>query len=231
MVGTLYNAIAVGVGASAGLWLGKKISPDMQMRVFQALGLFTLGIGFDMTTGMDKPFAVFLALIVGVIVGQKLQIDQWIRRSTNRMSEGTGIGLIQSLLLFCAGAMTLVGCMQDGIQNDPTILFIKGTMDLVSSALLAATLGRGVLLAAPAVLLLQGSLTWAFTLWGAEWSAGLTADLTGLGGLLLIALGIDLLKIQSFALLNFVPAFAFVTLFRPIASWIETELPHLLLFS
>jgi uncharacterized membrane protein YqgA involved in biofilm formation len=120
--------------------------------------------------------------------------------------------------------------MQDGLQDDPTILFIKGTMDLVSSALLAATLGRGVLLAAPAVLILQGGLTGAFQLWGAAWPAEWIADLTGLGGLLLLALGIDLLKIQSFALLNFVPAFILLPLFRPVAIWIQVELPLLLAF-
>ena len=59
MVGTLYNAIAVGIGASAGLWLGKKISKELENHVFQALGLFTLGIGFSMSMEMDQPFAVF----------------------------------------------------------------------------------------------------------------------------------------------------------------------------
>jgi uncharacterized membrane protein YqgA involved in biofilm formation len=67
-------------------------------------------------------------------------------------------------------------------------------------------------------------------LWGAAWTPELTADLTGLGGLLLIALGIDLLKVRSFALLNFIPAFALIALFRPVAIWIQTELPVLLLF-
>ena len=230
MVGTLYNAIAIGIGASAGLLLGKKISKELQIQVFKALGLFTLGLGFSMSLEMNQPFAVFLALVFGIATGHKLQIDQHLRRLTDQLGQGAGNGLIQSVLLFCAGAMTLVGCMQDGLQDDPTILFIKGTMDLVSSALLAATLGRGVLLAAPAVLILQGGLTGAFQLWGAVWPAEWIADLTGLGGLLLLALGIDLLKIQSFALLNFVPAFILLPLFRPVAIWIQMELPLLLAF-
>jgi uncharacterized membrane protein YqgA involved in biofilm formation len=230
MVGTLYNAIAVGIGASTGLLLGKNISRKLQAQVFKALGLFTLGLGFSMSLEMNQPFAVFLALVFGIIAGHQLQIDQRLRRITDRLGEGTGYGLIQSVLLFCAGAMTLVGCMQDGLQNDPTILFIKGTMDLVSSALLAATLGRGVLLAAPAILILQGGLTGAFQLWGGAWPAELIADLTGLGGLLLLALGIDLMKIQSFALLNFIPAFVLVPFFRPVAIWIQVEMPLLLVF-
>ena len=165
MVGTLYNAIAVGIGASTGLLLGKNISRKLQAQVFKALGLFTLGLGFSMSLEMNQPFAVFLALVFGIIAGHQLQIDQRLRRITDRLGEGTGYGLIKSVILFCAGAMTLVGCMQDGLQNDTTILFIKGTMDLVSSALLAATLGRGVLLAAPAILILQGGFTGAFQLW------------------------------------------------------------------
>ena len=85
MVGTLYNAIAVGIGASAGLWLGKKISKELENHVFQALGLFTLGIGFSMSMEMDQPFAVFLALVFGTIAGQNLRIDQRVRQMTDRL--------------------------------------------------------------------------------------------------------------------------------------------------
>ena len=174
-------------------------------------------------------FAVFLSLIAGVVAGHAMQLDQRMKAATARLGEGTGTALVQAVLLFCVGAMTLIGCMQDGLNGDATVLFIKGSMDLVSSAFLAAALGRGVLLAAPALLLIQGGLTAAFALWGAAWSDVLIADLTGLGGLLLLALGLDLLKVRSFALLNFVPAFAFVPLFQPVAKWLETGLPQLLL--
>ena len=215
MVGTVFNAVTVAIGASAGLVLGKRLSEGLHTIIFQALGLFTIGIG--------------VAMIAGVVAGHDLQLDQRMKAATARLGEGTGTALIQAVLLFCMGAMTLIGCMQDGLNGDATVLFVKGSMDLVSSAFLAAALGRGVLLAAPALLLIQGGLTAAFALWGAAWSDALIADLTGLGGLLLLALGLDLLKVRSFALLNFFPAFAFVPLFQPIAQWLETGLPQLLL--
>ena len=228
MVGTVFNAVTVTIGASAGLVLGKRLSKGLNAIIFQALGLFTLGIGVAMSLEVANLFAVFLALIAGVIAGHALQLDQRMKAATARLGDGTGRALVQAVLLFCVGAMTLIGCMQDGLNGDATVLFIKCSMDLISSAFLAA-LGRGVLLAAPALLLIQGGLTAMFALWGAAWSDVLIADLTGLGGLLLLALGLDLLKVRSFPLLNFVPAFAFVPLFQPVAQWLETGLPQLLL--
>ncbi len=229
MVGTLFNAVTVAIGASAGLILGKRLSDGLNAIIFQALGLFTLGLGIAMSLETANLFAVFLALITGVVCGHALQLDERMKKSTARLGEGTGTALVQSVLLFCVGAMTLIGCMQDGLNDDSTVLFIKGSMDLVSSAFLAAALGRGVLLAAPAVLLIQGALTAAFAFWGAAWSDALIADLTGLGGLLLLALGLDLLKVRSFPLLNFTPAFLFIPLFQPVADWLETGLPQLFL--
>lgn len=229
MVGTLFNAVTVAVGASAGLMLGKRLSEELHGQIFQALGLFTLGIGIAMSLDAANFFAVFLALIAGVITGHALRLDARMKAATARLGEGTGTALVQSVLLFCVGAMTLIGCMQDGLNGDAQVLFIKGSMDLVSSAFLAAALGRGVLLAAPTVLLIQGALTAAFAYWGAAWSEVLVADLTGLGGLLLLALGLDLLKVKSFALLNFVPAFLFIPVFQSVAAWIESDLPQLLL--
>lgn len=229
MVGTVFNAVTVTIGASAGLILGKRLSEGLRAIIFQALGLFTFGIGVAMSLEVANLFAVFLSLIAGVVAGHALQLDQRMKAASARLGEGTGTAILQAVLLFCVGAMTLIGCMQDGLNGDATVLLIKGSMDLVSSAFLAATLGRGVLLAAPALLLIQGGLTAAFVLWGDAWSDVLIADLTGLGGLLLLALGLDLLKVRSFALLNFVPAFAFVPLFQPVAQWLETGLPQLML--
>ncbi len=229
MVGTVFNTVTVALGASAGLILGKRLSDGLQTIIFQALGLFTLGIGVAMSLEVVNVFAVFLSIIAGVVVGKGLRLDERLKVATARLGKGTGKALVQSVLLFCVGAMTLIGCMQDGLNGDATVLFIKGSMDLISSAFLAAALGRGVLLAAPALLLIQGGLTTSFALWGAAWSDTLIADLTGLGGILLLALGLDLLKIRSFPLLNFVPAFAFIPLFQPVALWLETGLPQLLL--
>ena len=98
--------------------------------------------------------------------------------------------------------MTLVGCMQDGLLGDPTVLLAKGTMDLFSSIFLAAALGRGVLWSTGTVLVIQGGLTLAFAAAGAGIPESLITELSGVGGVLLLALGLDLLDIRKFPLLD-----------------------------
>lgn len=228
MVGTLFNAIAVGLGATLGCALGSKIPVGLKNSAFTTLGLFTLGIGIIMCGDTNEPFGVFLALIGGGLAGHAMNWDEWVQKRTRRLGEGTGSALTQSVLLFCAGAMTIIGCMNDGLNGDPTILLIKGTMDFVSAAFLASALGRGVMLAAPAVLVIQGSLTWMFQVFGDQWSEELIQDYTGLGGILLLALGMDLLGIRSFKLLNLIPAFFLLPMMKSLGTWLQAFWPQLL---
>tara|TARA_B110000285_G_C15108095_1_gene609251 strand:- start:1572 stop:2261 length:690 start_codon:yes stop_codon:yes gene_type:complete len=228
MVGTFYNAVAVGLGATLGLALGSRIPESLKNSAFTTLGLFTLGIGILMCGDMNAPFGVFLALMGGGLLGHAMDWDAWVQKRTERLGAGTGSALTQSVLLFCAGAMTIIGCMNDGLHGDPTILLIKGTMDFVSAAFLAAAWGRGVLLAAPVVLLIQGCLTWMFQGFGNQWSEELIQDYTGLGGILLLALGMDLLGVRSFKLLNLIPAFFLLPFMKSAGAWLQAFWPQIL---
>jgi len=98
----------------------------------------------------------------------------------------------------------------------------------VSAAFLAAALGRGVLLAAPVVFIIQGGLTWMFQGIGSSWSDELIQDYTGLGGILLLALGFDLLGMRSFKLLNLIPAFLLLPFTKAAAVWLQAFWPQLL---
>lgn len=215
MLGTLYNTATVLTGASAGLLLHKKVPESLRKAAFAAIGLFTLYIGVDMMASITRPIAIFIALVIGAGVGNAMGLDHKIRQAANRLGEGEGAAWVQSTLLFCVGAMTLVGCMQDGLLGDPTVLLAKGTMDLISSVFLAAALGRGVLLSAASVLLIQGSLTLGFATLGAGIPDDLIAELSGLGGILLLALGLDLLDIRKFALIDL----TWSLLLLPVVLW------------
>ena len=202
MFGTLFNTLTVAMGAGIGLALRQRVPEELRTVVFSAIGLFTLYIGVDLMADIHTPVAVFVALVLGASVGHLLGVDRRIRAAADKLGTGTGAALVQSTLLFCIGAMTLVGCMRDGLENDPTILYAKGTMDLISSVFLAAALGRGVLYSAGAVLLIQGALTLAFATLGAGIPESMVAELSGLGGILLFGLGLDLLGVRSFPLLD-----------------------------
>ena len=220
MVGTLFNTFAVAVGASAGLALGARWSSELKDKMFVVLGLFTLAIGTRMALEAEQPIDLFLALVLGTILGHSLKLQARLSRLTQPTDGATaGRGFVEAMMLFCLGSMTLVGCMEDGLLRKPNLLFIKGTMDLISSAFLSATLGRGVLWSAVGVLVFQGGLTLAFGLLGQGMSPELILELSALGGILMLGIGFQLLGVRAhglpqWPLVDALPALALLPLIR-----------------
>ena len=225
MVGTLFNTVAVAVGASAGLALGARWSPELKEKVFVVLGLFTLAIGTTLALDTEQPIDLFLALVLGTILGHKLKLQSRLAQLTaltnQDASEGAtaGGGFVEAMILFCLGSMTLVGCMEDGLLQKPNLLFIKGTMDLISSAFLAATLGRGVLWSAIGVLVFQGGLTLAFGFMGQGMAPELITELSALGGILMLGIGLQLIGVRAYnlpqwPLVDALPALALLPVLR-----------------
>ena len=220
MVGTLFNTFAVAVGASAGLALGARWSSELKDKMFVVLGLFTLAIGSMMALETEKPIDLFLALVFGTLLGHSLKLQTRLSRLTQPTDGATaGRGFVEAMILFCLGSMTLVGCMEDGLLDKPNLLFIKGTMDLISSAFLAATLGRGVLWSAVGVLVFQGGLTLAFGFMGQGMSPELIQELSALGGVLMLGIGFQLLGVRAhnlpqWPLVDVLPALALLPLIR-----------------
>ena len=229
MVGTLFNTVAVAVGASAGLALGARWSTELKDKIFVVLGLFTLAIGAMMALETKSPIDVFLALVLGTWLGHGLQlqarVSAWTTPSRDA-SSSTGQGFFEAMMLFCLGSMTLVGCMEDGLMDKPNLLIVKGTMDLISSAFLAATLGRGVLWSAAGVLVFQGALTLAFGWAGAGMDPALIRELSALGGVLMLGIGFQLLGLRAqglpqWPLVDALPALALL----PLVRWVHETLP------
>ena len=220
MVGTLFNTVAVAIGASAGLALGARWSSELKDKMFVVLGLFTLAIGSMMALETEQPIDLFLALVFGTLLGHSLKLQARLTRLTQPTEGATaGRGFVEAMILFCLGSMTLVGCMEDGLLDKPNLLFIKGTMDLISSAFLAATLGRGVLWSAVGVLVFQGGLTLAFGFMGQGMSPELIQELSALGGVLMLGIGFQLLGVRAhnlpqWPLVDALPALALLPLIR-----------------
>ena len=204
MVGTLFNTVAVAVGASVGLTLGARWSEALKRKMFVVLGLFTLAIGASMALEASRPIDVFLALVLGTLLGHGLKLQErlsaWTASPSSVDRSSASSGFFEAMVLFCVGSMTLVGCMEDGLMNKPDLLLVKGTMDLISSAFLAATLGRGVLWSALGVFGFQGALTLAFALLGKGLEAELILELSALGGVLMLGIGLQLLGVKAHGL-------------------------------
>lgn len=232
MIGTLFNAFAVAAGSTIGLLCKKYISHKNQKNILVVFGLFTVALSVDMITGMLKPIDIFLALVLGTLLGQTLSLHDRLSKFTSRFDNvssdnpdgnsvtapSLGSGFIKATMLFCVGGLTLIGCMEEGLNGKSHLLFIKGTMDLISSFFLSAVLGKGVLFSAIGVLLIQGGLTLFFMGFGQSISPELILDLTATGGILLLALGIDLMEIKSFKMIDLLPSLAIL----PIIHFIHT---------
>jgi hypothetical protein len=213
LLGTILNTISVAVGSSLGLFSGKLISSKAQTNIITIFGLFTLAISIDMMGHMNEPINVFLALVIGALIGGSLKLHERFTAFVSRFDNGNSLatGFIKASMLFCVGGMTIIGCMNEGIGGDYNLIMIKSCMDLISSFFLAAALGRGVLLSAVGVFIIQGSLTLGFHCIGQFLLfdlSGLISDLTATGGILLLALGLDLVGIKKFQMLDLIPALA-----------------------
>ncbi len=219
MVGTLVNFAAVLVGSSIGLIIHRNIPKRYVKLIFQIMGLFTLVLGFKMALEGKQLLIMIFSLILGGLLGEILKMDEWINSLGNRIKKLTkskddsfSEGLITAFLLFCVGSMTILGAIQEGMGGQPDLLLIKSLMDGISSIALTVAFGIGVLFSAIPLLLFQGGLTLLAAQLGDFIDPLIITELTAVGGVILIGLGLNLLEIKKIKVVNLLPAMLFVPL-------------------
>jgi uncharacterized protein len=213
-LGTALNVATVLIGSGIGLSLGRFIPGRIHEAVRQAIGLFVMVYGVTMALSTRHVLILLISLLIGVICGELLRLDDGVqaigRWAERRVSRGavTGrvsIAFVTTSLLFCVGPLTVLGSFEDGTRGDITTLAVKSTLDGFSSIVFAATLGWGVVLSAASVLLVQGTLTLVAFLLHAGLSAAQVAELTAVGGVTVIAIGLGLLQLKAIRVANFLP--------------------------
>ena len=218
MLGVFVNVATVLLGSAVGLLFKKGIPEKISQAVMIGLGLCTLYIGVSGSLCGENPLIVIAAVVLGAIVGTLLNIDGAINTMAEKVEkkfqkEGKGgslaQGLVTATLLFCVGSMTVTGSIQAGITGDNSVLLTKATLDLVSSMMLSASLGIGVMLAAGSVLVIQGGLVLLSGLVAPFLSAGAVNEMTCVGSLLIIMIGTNLMGITKFKVADYLPAILF----------------------
>ena len=219
MIGTIINAAAIVAGASLGLLLKSRLPKRIAEIVFQALGLFTLFIGISMALKVNQMLFVVFSLVIGGIIGEWLNLELQLNRFSNRLKQMVKSdnskfteGLVTSFLLFCMGSMTILGAFEEGAGGEPNLLLAKSVMDGFASVALAAAMGVGVLLSVVPLLIYQGSLTIFAGYLGQVLSESAISELTAVGGILLIGLGINILEIKKLRILNLIPSLIIIVL-------------------
>ena len=215
--GVLVNTVTVLIGSGLGLLLKKGIPERLTKAVMTAIGLCTIAIGISGVIKGQNQLVMILALVLGTIVGTLIDIDKRLESLGNRLSKKTNSreatfsqGFITASLLFCVGAMTIVGSMNAGISGDNQMLYTKSVLDLISSSMLAASLGIGVMCAASFVFLFQGILVALSMLLGSFLSDFAVAELISAGSVMIIALGLNLIGVTKIKVANLLPGLIFV---------------------
>lgn len=219
MFGVLVNTATVLLGSTIGLICKKGIPERLSNAVMTAIGLCTVAIGFTGILDGENTLVLIISMVLGVLIGELLDIDGHVNRLVERVAgkaAGAGKaaqisqGFITACLLFCIGAMTIVGSLNAGLRGDNEMLLTKSLLDFISSIMLAATLGIGVLFSAAFVLVFQGGIVLLAQFLAPVLSEACIAELTCAGSLMILALGLNIVGITKIKVINFLPALVLV---------------------
>lgn len=214
-IGTFINMATVTVGSLIGLGLQQVFPENIQSIIFQAIGLGTLLIGIIMSLKVPDGYLliVIFSLILGGVIGELIHLDQllnamgeWVKSVFQIGDASFTEGLITAFLLFCIGSMTIVGAIEEGLKGNKELILIKSTLDGITSIAFASTYGIGVLFSIFPMLLLQGGITVLAGRLERFFSPNILHQLSAIGGLLILGIGINLLQLGKINIENLLPA-------------------------
>lgn len=213
MLGALLNAAAVIVGGGAGLLLKKGIPARISDGVMQGLALVVMYMGIDGMLEGENALITILSVVIGGALGALLRLDGRVEAMGTRISqkvakgdEGFASAFVTTSLLYCVGAMAVVGALESGLSGDHSTLITKAVLDGVASVVFASTMGAGVLLAALPLLLFEGGIALLAQFVAPFLSAHAIAEITCMGSVLLLGMGLNMLKLTRIKTVDYLPS-------------------------
>ncbi len=226
MIGTVVNTITVLIGSTVGTIIGDRLPEKIHTKVMEGIGLVTILIGMKMAFDVKYILVVIGSIALGGVIGEAIGVEEYLEKFADKLKKRFAsedkkdfvTGFVTSTLLFTVGPMTILGCVQDGLYGNHELLFAKSMLDGISSLALASAMGVGVIFSAPAVLVIQGGLTLLSSYFIFLTKTPFLQDFTSVGGLIIIALGLRLLRIKDIKPGNFLPGLVVVI----FLDWIAT---------
>ena len=213
MLGTIVNVAAIIVGSLLGFLIKGGIPKKVGDTVIQALALSTMLIGILNAVKVDNLMLLIISMVIGSAIGEALDIDRFLNNigdmieiKLNGRGGKVSQGFVTSSLLFCVGAMSIVGSLNSGLKGDHSTLFSKSILDFVFSLISASSLGIGVLLSSVSVFLYQGTITLLASGLKGFLIESVITDMSAIGGLLIIGISFNMLGMSKIKVANFLPA-------------------------
>ncbi len=224
LLGTLVNGACIVIGAIIGL-VASNMPENIRASILKVNGLFVAVLGIQMALQMkqDQFLIVLISLSIGTLVGELLDIDRqvlrlghWVESKFSKSESNISKAFVAASILYVVGAMAVVGALNSGLANDHGVLYTKAIIDGVTSIILTSTLGFGVALSAIPVVLYQGSLALMATqidkFVSPELLDQITSIITVTGGVLIIAIGLNLIEVIKLKVANLLPSLVFCTI-------------------
>ena len=234
MLGVFVNAGAILIGGLIGLLVKKGVPKRFSTAIMKGIGLCVLMIGISGALQGENAIIMVLSIILGAVAGTALKIDERLNllgkkleeRFSSKKDDGkeqTPIaqGFVAGSLLFCIGAMAIVGSINSGLTGDHTMIYTKSMIDFIAAIIIAVTLGAGVLFSAISVFLYQGTLVLLAQLMRPLLeNQSLIAEMNCAGSIIIIALGLNLIGLTKIKVANYLPAIIFAPLITALFYWL-----------
>lgn len=227
MTGTIINAAAIVIAGLLGLLLRKGIPENMIRTMQDGLGILILVIGLQYGLKADSLAVVGLSLALGAVVGEWRQWEAKLERLGEKLQSLSGgsneqfvKGFVTATMVFCVGAMAVLGSLEDGLTHNPQILIVKSMLDGIFSIIFAASMGVGVLFSAIPVFIYQGTITLGATFIQPYMTEPMLNNITALGGLLIAGIGLNALGITRIRVANLLPGLFFIPLLMTLANYL-----------
>ena len=215
LTGTLVNSLTIIAGTVIGMLLGKFIPERMSDAVSKGVALCVLYIGIDGMLAGENTLVAIISTVIGAIIGELLRLDDrmhdlgdWVERrfAKNGTKGSISEGFVSASLLFCVGAMAIMGSLDSGLLRDHSTLYAKATLDGITSIVYGSTMGVGVALSAVPIFLYQGAIALGASFIEPFLTAAVIAEMKCVGSILITGLALNLLGLTKIKVVNYVPA-------------------------
>ena len=226
MLGTIVNSITIIIGAIIGVIIKKGIKESYKTIVMDGIGLSVIVIGIMGAIKSENIILVIISIALGGILGELIAIEKKLDNLGNSLEKRLGAkdsnfskGFVTASLIFCVGAMAIIGSLEAGIQGDYSTLFAKSIIDGITSLIFASTLGIGVAFSSISVFIYQGIITFFANSVKDLLTFEVIREMSAIGGILIMGIGINILGLKKIKVGNLLPA-----VFIPIIYYIFTNI-------
>lgn len=223
MLGTIVNFIAIIAGCLVGLIVKGRLSEKISTTIMSGLALCVLYIGISGALKGEDTLLMIISIALGALIGEIIDVDKWLNKLGNyleskiKKKDGRTIsiaeGFVTASLLFCVGAMAIVGSLESGLKGNHDTLFAKSLLDGISSIIFTSSLGIGVVFSAVTVLIYQGAIVLGAGFLSSFLSSAVISNVSSVGSILIVGLGLNMLGVTKIKVANLLPAVLLPILF------------------